>query len=746
MSFKVSFFAICLLLTFVAYGAEYTGSQQCIACHEKEFELWSKSHHAKSMAEATKSNVLGSFSNVNLEFHGIDSFFYSKGHDGFIEYFVKTINQSGVEEDFKVKYTFGNYPLQQYLVEFENGHIQALNIAWDSRDEALGGQRWFNLQPSENITTEHPFFWTRHFQNWNNRCASCHSTNVEKNYDPINHTYSTTFSEISVSCESCHGPASEHIKLANEGALIEGGTGFDLALPKKTNWQFMEGDAIAKAAENTTAQEINMCARCHSLRTPITKQDHAKDFFDSNILQPLNSPHYFDDGQMREEVFVLGSFMQSKMFQNGVTCSDCHNPHSGQTIVTGNGLCTQCHNSNVYDTSKHHHHPTKSSGSQCVNCHMPERTYMGVDQRRDHSFTTPRPRLSIDLGVPNACVSCHSNQDNSWALKYFEKWGDNPGSLEHWGYAHQQASDGDVLATRQVIISADDEALPDYIRASLLSNLASIPSRVSVEFAQNQLTSESSLLRKAAIASLQNLPAQTRWEILAPYLNDDSQSVRFQLAETLADLMIILPEDLSTKFRSLIDEYRYASSLTNDSPATRLNLANLEIKLGNIAAAEQNLLSALRIEPNYVPAIINMADFYRRTGRENKIEPLLKRALAVAPDSGAANHSYGLFLVRNKKHDLALPYLEAATKKQDATPRFSFVFAIALVNDSETELAVDVLSAANRKWNHQFDLLMLQINLLETLGRQNEIFPYLSKLSAIAPGSPEVNALVKKYR
>jgi tetratricopeptide (TPR) repeat protein len=737
---------ILMLLTGpIADGAEFVGSSTCAACHTSEFEDWQSSDHAKSMAQANQNNVLGDFSDISVSFHGIDSILSTASDEDNTAYFVKTPDRSGTPTRFKIKYTFGHYPLQQYLIELEDGHVQALNIAWDARDAASGGQRWFHLRPEESITPEHPFYWTRHFQNWNSRCADCHSTNVQKNYNPNEHVYATTFSEINVACESCHGPASLHLELVRENKLTVEVTGFDSRLPDTVTWQFKNGQPIAKPGSVGTQHEVNMCGRCHALRTPLKAHSHGDDFLETNVLQRLSSPQYYVDGQIREEVFVMGSFLQSKMHQSGVTCTNCHNAHTGRERIAGNGLCGQCHAATTYDSPAHHRHAENSSGARCVNCHMPERTYMGVDPRRDHSFTIPDPRASEQLKVPNACVSCHSENDNTWASLAMQKWGLGNVTKKHWASTHQRAENLDVLSTPQLVNHAGNPALPVFVRASLLEDLSVQPSRASVEFAQTQLKSENSLLRKAAIAALAGLPAHIRWELLEPYLDDSSPIVRFQLAETLADILSTLPENQAFSLETLVEEYRRSLSLTLDAPATRLSLANLELRLGNPRAAEQEVLTALQIEPNYVPALVNLADLYRQTGRSSKAGSLLERAIAVAPDSGAANFSYGLHLVRQKQHKEALAYLKTATNTEDAVPRFSYTYAIALENDQQINQALDVLTAANSRWAHQYDLLVLQITYLDKLGRKTEILPYLGALSKIAPASPEIRAMIDKY-
>ncbi len=757
-------FSFCFSLKLLADqldNALYVGAKACSSCHQSQYQQWRQSDHHKAMLKATPDSVLGNFSDVKVGFHTIESRFYRQ--DG--GYFVDTLDEAGKKKAFQIKYTFGFRPLQQYLIELENGHIQALNIAWDSRSKEQGGQRWFHLQPDENITPEHPFFWTRYFQNWNSRCASCHSTNVDKNYNTETHSYNTTWSEINVSCEACHGGGAKHLELAKAKKLTDKNSGFVAPISSALNWQFKPGESIASVhiekngEENTerSNSNINMCGSCHALRTQLTEKTEGKGFHDSNRLQLLNEGAYFLDGQIREEAFVMGSFLQSKMHGKGVTCSNCHNPHSGKVLIEGNGLCAQCHQPKVFDTPKHHHHPKPSTGAACVNCHMPARTYMQVDDRRDHSFTIPRPDLSHKLAVPNACTNCHQGQagkDDAWASEQLLKWGVKssdvkPGGIKpgdsHWANLNQRAQVGDVLVTRALTRLVDEANSANIVRASLLQQLAAFPSRVSVETAQKSLQDESPLVRRAAVSSLQALPPEARWQLLSPHLQDESRSVRFQLAETLADLLIQLPAEQQPALALVIAEYRASLAVSADSPATQSAMAQLELNLGNVEAAKKAYLQALRIEPNYVPALLNMADFYRSTGREADAEILLKRALSVAPDSGAAQHSYALLLIRKGEYKTALPHLKLAIEQPDALARYAYVYAVALDELGQTKAAVKALVAATLRWPNQYDLLMTLVFYLEKTGNTSSIYQYISQLTAIAPADPEVKKMVAKY-
>ncbi|MGI9316363.1 MAG: tetratricopeptide repeat protein [bacterium] len=718
----------------------FVGSQACQACHEDEYQQWRQSDHFKAMQKANADAVLGDFSDVKLEFHGVQSRLYQQND----QYLIDTDDADGNRATFEIKNTFGFHPLQQYLVELDDGHVQALNIAWDSRAKDKGGQRWFHLQPNELITPNHPFYWTNHFQSWNSRCADCHSTNVERNYNSIDHSFDTTFSEINVGCEACHGEGSLHVSLAESGELLSD-SGFDREPASALSWGFSEGKDIAEPRGTKNSDSLDMCGSCHALRGQLTNTRAGGDFHDLNRLQLINETTYFADGQSKEEAFVVGSFLQSKMHHKGVTCSNCHNPHTGKVLAQSNSLCAQCHKPEVFDTSDHHHHESNSPGAACINCHMPERTFMQVDKRRDHSFTIPRPKLSLDLGVPNACTQCHTDKDDKWANQHTNEWGVNS-SEEHWAYIVRRATQNDSLVTRPAVEAILNTGLPDLIRASLLEHLAPMPSRVSAEVARKSMYDKSPLVRRAGVLSLQGHPAELRWQVLSAFLDDSSRSVRIQIAESLSDITDHVPQQHLDSVSRLIEEYRQSLLVSADSVTTQLNLANLDVRLGDLDNAEQAYQRALTIEPRFVPALLSLAEFYRRTDKNVEEKELLDRALEVAPDDGATQHGMGLFHVRNKDYALALSFLKKAVEQDNASPYYAYVYAVALENQGRLAEAIDSLKAADQRWPNQFELLSTLILYLEESGDQQSVYPYLSKLSAIAPASPQVKQLIDKYR
>ena len=400
-----------------AKNPTYVGSTVCVRCHIKQYEQWSASHHYRAMQIASTETVLGNFEDETFDYSGIRSTFFKKEGN----FWVRTDGPNGELADFEVTHTFGIDPIQQYLIPFPDGRIQALGIAWDTRSKEEGGQRWFHLYPNGPITHTDPLHWTGHNQTWNYMCADCHSTNLKKNYHLEKNRYETTWSDINVGCEACHGPGSNHVSWVNESRPE--------AEPSEAT-PYNNGITVLA----TEADEINTCSKCHARRSILAEEYiPGQSFLDFYMPALLDSNLYYSDGQILDEVYVYGSFLQSKMHHRGVRCSDCHNPHSGHLLKAGNATCTTCHQteppsrlptlkSKLYDSPQHHFHQPDSPGSQCMACHMPSKHFMVIDERHDHSFRIPRPDLSVELGVPNACKACHAKQSAQWAADRVAGW------------------------------------------------------------------------------------------------------------------------------------------------------------------------------------------------------------------------------------------------------------------------------------------------------------------------------------
>jgi predicted CXXCH cytochrome family protein len=432
------------------------------------------------MQEASSTTVLGDFNNATFNYQGTTTTFFKKD-DAF---WVKTDNEKGELTDYPVAFVFGVYPLQQLLIPLSKGRLNALSIAWDARKASEGGQRWYHIYENEEaVTYESPLHWTGIYHNWNSRCAECHSTNVVKGYDAATRSYATTYDQIDVGCEGCHGPGSTHVKQAENGAVKRGQSaaemGLQLSLAARGHWQRAGNEDIARRVTPLDdPTQVDNCGRCHSRRATLGDYHYGQPLLDTHRLSVIESPLYWHDGQIRDEVYVYGSFVQSKMAKAGVVCSNCHNPHSNALVAEGNAVCTQCHKPETYDATAHHRHALTSTGSACVACHMPSQVYMGVDARRDHSMRIPRPGVSLSTGSPNACTQCHDDQTDSWAYDALQQWGIRTDFQElSLIKARFSADRGDVrsLPTLESVVT-DDERSP-LMRASLIEQLGNLGSR-----------------------------------------------------------------------------------------------------------------------------------------------------------------------------------------------------------------------------------------------------------------------------
>ena len=489
----------------------YVRSETCAECHQAEAKSWRSSQHAHAMADATTKSVLGDFDNANFEYFGTRSRFFQK--DG--KFFVETDGPDGKLATFEIKYTFGLYPLQQYLIEFPDGRIQALSIAWDSRPRRQGGEHWFHLYPKEDVRHNDILRWTKLYQNWNHMCAECHSTEVHKNYDVGANRFATTWSEISVGCEACHGPGSRHVAWA-KGEMSNGGQSNDPLMGFLA--RFDERRAVSWLQDPKTGtpqrskspallrKEVETCGRCHARRGEFSENWLPGQWLsDTHEVSSLDRTTFSADGQMRdnEETYNYAAFKQSKMFAKGVTCSDCHDPHTAALRLSGSSVCLQCHATEKYATVAHSHHEVSSSVT-CISCHMPVRSYMVVDRRHDHSFRLPRPDLSVKLGTANACNDCHKDKTAQWAATAVRGL---VRAASAWAFSTTQERSMPRGPTSRMPQDCWPAAQPmprppAFVRASAFSGLNGQVAQVDVQLARKGLADPDPMVRVGALDML----------------------------------------------------------------------------------------------------------------------------------------------------------------------------------------------------------------------------------------------------
>jgi len=713
------------------FEPQFVGKETCIDCHKLEYDLWMGSDHDLAMDYANDTSVIGDFNNAEFEYKGQIHKFYKRDN----KYFVYTEGSDGKIQEYEVKYTFGVHPLQQYLIEFPGGRLQTLPLTWDTISKS-----WYHMAeavyPDEDVDFTNWLHWTNQAQNWNGMCADCHSTNLKKGFDIETQTYNTTWSEIDVSCEACHGPSSEHIKWANLPEMVR---------PQNTNTGL-----IVQTSNIDNRRYIDLCARCHTRRSSLRDYDFDwMDLLDHMIPELPREPMYFSDGQILEEDYVFGSFSQSRMYMEDVKCNDCHNVHSGKLVLNGNDLCLQCHRSDVYDTYNHHFHKYIGEGSlnvvdefgkeskvgdgaQCINCHMSGRYYMGVDYRRDHSFRVPRPDLSDELRTPNACTQCHANQSNAWAAGYLKKWygkSTNP----HYGIALAAGTNMLPGALDKLINLTTDDLYPVIVRATALSILGENYPDSSTAILKNSLKDIESLIRYTAIHQYPLYNLDDVADII-PLLNDPVRAVRFEAAIKLS----IVPEEQFPEkskhaLQEALHEYKEAMEYSGDFAASQHNLGNYYGNTGNLLSAIEAYKTAIEIDDLFYPAKINLAMIYNQQGENDKAEIVLRDVLQTNPELPDTYYSLGLLLAEQQKYQKAVGMLEKAVELLPDRIRIYYNLGLIYQHLGDNVKSEEILLKGLNVQPDSFDLLYALADFYVKTNQFEKAKPLAQKLADLYP-------------
>lgn len=621
------------------------GSQQCAACHQSQYSAWQLSHHAHAMLLANKVSVRADFNDVEVVHKGITARFQQR--DG--NFFVTTQGVEGKVEQYQIKYTFGYTPLQQYLVAFPGGRLQALPWAWDTEQ-----RRWYYLQDPVPAADDW-LHWTRGAMNWNAMCSDCHSTDVQKNYQADSATYATRWSEVNVGCEACHGPGRQHVELMQ-----------DKSHPQGADPAILMGQGLLPSVQ------VEQCGRCHARRTQLSTQIQTLDstMMSHYVPEILRPGLYHADGQINDEVFVYGSFTQSKMYLSGIACNSCHDAHSGSLRAQGNNLCTACHQSNQYDSAQHHHHAKSSPGAECVSCHMPGKYYMGVDFRHDHSLRAPRPDLSARFGVPNACNNCHDKQSAEWAAK----------AIVAWFGEKRQPHFSEILAAVTTDLGAalpglvgllEDQTQPAIARATAVFWLAQATHIAPVQKALIQVIADPApLVRLQAVRALETLPLELRKDLFLPLLSDPARAVRISAVNALADVpqTAIASTDVIAFNKAQAEHQDYMIQNADFASGQRY-IAIYNEKLGRFSEAKRAYREALNIDNRDTASRINLAHLHYRLKEYREAETAFKQAIKYEPTFGPAYYSLGLLLAERKRFKDAEYYLVQAQERMPGNTR-----------------------------------------------------------------------------
>lgn len=746
----------------------YVGSAACRECHAREWDSWSGSHHALATQPADEGSVEGDFDGAAFSGPGISVAFGRRG-DAFV---VRTKMPDGAAIEGDVAATIGVDPVQQYLISLPGGRLQPLPVAWDSRPRAAGGQRWFLLPSGQSAGSRDRLPWSAPARSWNADCASCHSTDVQKGYDPATRAYDTRWSERSVGCEACHGPGSNHAARekrrvrqapggspggeaagdipdsAERGAAGSGKRSSGLAFGgrARSDWIMDEATGTARLRRPRGSRAgVAACAPCHARRTLLAEGGlPGRPLTDTCRPALLDDALYFPDGQARGVTYVYGSFLQTRMYASGVECADCHDPHTLRLRAEGNALCTRCHAPARYDAPSHHHHPPGSDGSRCIACHMPARIEMGVDRRVDHSFPVPRPDLAREVGVPEPCTGCHEGRPAGWARDQVQRWTGGGGSLPSgFGRAIRSGREGGPGAHQALARLATDVTRPAIVRATALDLLRFRRGSGTDRVRQEALADADPLVRMAAARLLEGEPPWVRLRLATPLTGDPSRAVRLEAARLLASVPAGgINDSQRVGIDAAVAELRAAQSLNADRPAGRRSLAWLEMVEGRLDDAAGDAREAVRLDPGDPASRLRLAEIERRRGNDAEETRVLREGIEVTPESADLHHALGLALVRGGRRPEGIGELSRASGLAPGRTAFAVDLGSSLHEAGRDAEARDVLDAALAKDEEDPDALRTLAVILRDAGRPAEALVYARRLAAVLPRDAVASTLV----
>lgn len=700
--------------------AVFVGSSTCQSCHTNQFADWKKSDHFLAMQHPHDSTVLGDFNNATYSADGVTSKFFKR--DG--KFYINTQGEDGRNHDYEVLYVFGYFPLQQYLIAFPGGRLQATRVSWDSREK-----KWFHQYGGEKIHPQDWLHWTGNGQNWNTMCASCHSTDLQKNYDFTSDSYNTTWKEINVTCESCHGPGSKHIGFINSSG-------------------YKNGDSLINSgflyAHSTHPQlQLNTCAPCHARKTDLTAElIHSTEIMDDMIPQVISDEFYFADGQIKEEDYEYGSFAQSKMFHNNVRCSSCHNPHSGKLKVIGNELCMSCHEPK-YNTQEHHFHAINTEGAQCISCHMPVKTFMGNDHRRDHSFRVPRPDQSVTYGTPNTCTSCHQDKSSSWAANAIKKWY-GPNRAYHFS---DDLLPGSLLTDKSehhLIKLLRDTLQPEIVRATAIQYLGNLQTPNSADALIRALTDKKPLVRYHAVRSLENFPPEVWVQQAYPNLSDKVRAVRIAAADLYHRLPSeAIPVVARSAYASADEENRRYLHYQTDFAVGNVMLADYELQSNDHVNAIVHYLRGLEKDSLMNYARLNLSAAYNSVGKNAEALKTLKDAAAIDPQNDRIFYNLGLLHYELGDIASAVKSFQQAVRLGSVNSGLYYNYGLLLQQQGKLKEAEQVLLKG-----YGLDPQALNINYALTYIYMSQNQPQKARkhgevLRRLDPNNPEYQALFR---
>ncbi len=642
------------------------GEQNCVECHAGIVKDWNRSHHAKANRPINPRIDQSRFVPAREVVEGAETYeLFWRDERPFLRTLV-----DGTETEYPLQGTIGYTPLVQYLAQMADGKWQTTTAAFEPETG-----EWFDVFEGEGRREGEWGHWAGQGMNWNANCAYCHMTEYHKNLDPPTGAYRSTWTRQSISCVQCHVGLEAHVVTAtteNEGILPQ-------PLDKR--------------------QIEDSCATCHSRRDQLTAEtfkpgDSYYDHFDLSL--PETPGLYYADGQIRDEVFVWGSFRMSRMGHAGISCMDCHDPHTMELArpVANNATCTNCHDEGldgapIIDPLAHSHHPADSTGNRCVECHMPKTVYMGNDPRADHGFLSPDPMMTRELGIPNACTNCHGDETVEWAEEFVAEWYPDPKVLPRQRKRARvltAAWDQDPAIARKLLELAEGEPVGAWkaTYTGLLQPYASDPSVA--EYLRDSLSHPSPLVRSRATSAAGMADVGgPRFDRL---LDDPSLNVRLTAARTYVFRGENIPDASARK------EWNDYLLFNADRPQMTLLLADQAVNEGKTGEAIRWIQRTLELEEASAELKRRAGILYSRIGESDKAASLIQSAWDLEPENPGLPYSLALLRAEQDRLGEAIGLLKIAVRLDPNFHRAWYNLSIALLQNEQPGEASRALEQA----------------------------------------------------
>jgi tetratricopeptide (TPR) repeat protein len=663
----------------VASPAPLAGSASCRPCHAVFFQKWSTSFHGLAMQAYT-----GDFARDRLTPQERPLGIRGRSYRAVIGTDVDHVEETGPQgrKTHPIAQVLGGKNVCYFLTPRERGLLQVLPVAYD-----VNRKEWFSTagsavrhfvtseegRPSEGEVDEE-LDWTDRAYTFNTSCFSCHVSQLATNYEPATDSYRTVWAEPGVSCETCHGPAGEHV------------TAFEGLPPGQAprDWR------IVSLKKLTAEQRNDLCSCCHAKASPLWTAFRPGDrFFDHFDLTTHESPDYHPDGRDLGENYTLTSWRQSPCARSGrIDCVHCHTSSGRYRFKDRpNDACLPCHEERVRTAAAHTRHPGEGPGTRCTDCHMPKTEFARMI-RSDHSMRPPSPAATRELGSPNACTLCHADKTPVWAENAIRGWGAGRWSERNLreGRLVAAARKGDWGRLPQILAYLAEPGRDEIVTTSLVRLLAGCPDPEKWPALRPLAGDASPLVRAAAVTVLAADPGAR--DVVLAATRDDVRLVRVRAAAALsaADPATV-PEPARAALLAARAEHERSLLARPDDFASQYNLGNLHLERGEPTAAAERYRKALAVRPDHVASLVNLSMAEARLGRLAEAEAALREAVRVQPREAAAHFNLGLLLAEKGQPAEARAALRRALDLDPRNAAAAYNLAVLVAEASPKEAA-----------------------------------------------------------